>query len=96
MSDLIERLEAQNDLYWRVRNRVMERQQKLSISSIKKDKCRYETRKLIKAGEIQVMPCEVCGSKKTQVHHLDYEYPAEILFLCEKHHRNWHRENDIH
>lgn len=39
-----------------------------------------------KSGKIEKKPCEVCGSKKTEMHHPDYAEPAEVIWLCKKHH----------
>ncbi len=38
-------------------------------------------------------PCEVCGEIKTDGHHPNYDYPLEIMWLCRKHHREWHKIN---
>lgn len=44
-------------------------------------------RKLIK------QPCEVCGVEDVQAHHCDYNKPLEVMWLCVKHHVEWHKEN---
>lgn len=36
----------------------------------------------------------VCGSSKVIAHHPDYTKPLEVLWLCELHHKQWHREMD--
>ena len=37
--------------------------------------------------------CELCGSqKKIQKHHPDYDKPLDIIFLCEKCHKNHHKQ----
>lgn len=45
--------------------------------------------KLIRANN-----CSVCGStEKIEGHHDDYTKPLEVRWLCEKCHKQWHREN---
>lgn len=41
------------------------------------------------------MPCEVCGVKNAEIHHLDYSKPLKIKWLCRKHHCEWHKKNGI-
>lgn len=38
--------------------------------------------------------CEVCGSDETIVaHHCDYDKPLDVMWLCAKHHSEWHDLN---
>jgi len=39
-------------------------------------------------------PCEVCGEENSEAHHLDYNDPLNVLWLCKKHHREWHNGRD--
>lgn len=34
-----------------------------------------------------------CGSKITYAHHCDYNKPWEVIWLCSKHHVEWHKNN---
>lgn len=54
-------------------------------------KARIETKKAIYHGILKKQPCQVCGSKKSHVHHLDYTKPLLIEWLCRKHHMERHR-----
>lgn len=40
----------------------------------------------IRSGKLKREPCEVCGTVKVEAHHVDYEKPFEIVWLCRKHH----------
>jgi len=45
-------------------------------------------------GMIKRMPCEVCGTTKSQAHHYDYNKPLDVMWLCKKHHAEWHMNNE--
>lgn len=47
----------------------------------------------LKMGKIKRMPCEICGSMKSQAHHSDYNKPLDVMWLCRKHHAEWHMNN---
>ena len=46
----------------------------------------------IRDGKIVPQLCEVCGNK-AEAHHDDYSKPLNVRWLCFKHHRQWHHEN---
>lgn len=61
-------------------------------------KARYEKDRLkIKARNasrvLKRMPCEVCGNEKVEAHHDDYAKPLNVRWLCQAHHKQWHRDN---
>lgn len=60
---------------------------------VNKSKTRQLTNKAIYNGEIIKESCKECGSPDVQCHHLDYTDPYKIMWLCAKHHREWHRNN---
>lgn len=47
----------------------------------------------IKLGKLKRQPCEVCGAKKVEAHHPNYNEPLEIKWLCRKCHLEWHKNN---
>ena len=47
-----------------------------------------------RAGDIKMLPCEVCRYGITQAHHTDYSKPLEVMWLCRTHHQKWHEENE--
>jgi len=54
-------------------------------------KTRQKTKLLIKDGRIKPRNCNICGSKKTIIHHEDYGNPFDIVWLCEEHHKAYHQ-----
>ena len=46
----------------------------------------------VSRGAIARQPCERCGSTKSQGHHDDYSKPLNVMWLCQPHHRERHRE----
>src|SRR4029077_20113439 len=51
---------------------------------------RKETRKLIREGKVRLSNCKICGSRKVEIHHLDYDDPSRVIWLCSKHHKQAH------
>lgn len=47
----------------------------------------------VQSGELIKLPCEVCGCKKSEAHHCDYNKPLDVRWLCKKHHTEWHKNN---
>jgi len=47
----------------------------------------------IKSGKLKKDCCEVCGNKKVDAHHDDYNFPFEVRWLCRTHHALWHETN---
>lgn len=40
-------------------------------------------------------PCLICGEEKSQAHHEDYNKPLEIIWLCDKHHKELHKNRKL-
>ena len=47
----------------------------------------------IRGGVLIKQPCEVCGELKVIAHHCDYDKPLDVMWLCPKHHSEWHSVN---
>jgi hypothetical protein len=60
----------------------------------KKVAARYALRDAVKAGKIKREPC-FCGDPKSHGHHDDYDKPLEVIWLCDKHHRERHKEMEV-
>ena len=46
----------------------------------------------VRVGLIIRQPCSVCGETKSEGHHEDYSKPLDVIWLCNKHHRERHKE----
>ena len=44
-----------------------------------------------RAGRLVPQPCKVCGAGRVDAHHPDYAKPLEVVWLCRRHHMEWHR-----
>ena len=55
----------------------------------KRDAARSYAREYLKRGKLTKQGCEVCGGP-AQMHHPDYDRPLDVIWLCEKHHRDVH------
>jgi hypothetical protein len=49
-----------------------------------------EIKRKITNGEINKLPCAVCGNAKAQGHHEDYSKPFDLVWLCIRHHQYRH------
>jgi len=58
-----------------------------------KSKAHYLVTKAVSKGELIKLPCEKCESLKSIAHHTDYSKPLDVMWLCRKHHSEWHSEN---
>lgn len=47
------------------------------------------------SGRMTREPCEICGEKKVDGHHDDYDNPLEVRWLCRKHHNQLHSPKGI-
>lgn len=48
----------------------------------------------ISDGTLVREPCEVCGEKRVDAHHDNYDKPLDVRWLCRKHHRLHHERNN--
>jgi hypothetical protein len=49
----------------------------------------------IKKGTITRSPCCICGSDKSVAHHESYDKPLEVVFYCQIHHKERHKQMAI-
>jgi hypothetical protein len=65
---------------------------RLSADAQKKAKARRAVRYAVHMRRLTQEPCEVCGVDQTQAHHVDYDRPLDIRWLCPAHHAAEHRK----
>lgn len=75
--------ENNSSLYWKIKYKERDRG---------KLRARWVTKGLVKRGTIKKNPCQECGSIKVEAHHLDYNKPLGVIWLCIKHHRIIHKK----
>lgn len=44
----------------------------------------------VKRGKVDKLPCEICGSERSEAHHEDYTRPLQVHWLCRDHHLELH------
>lgn len=59
----------------------------------KKNKARILAQKALKAGKIKKHDCAKCGSKKSQMHHPNYNKPLKVIWLCALCHTKMHSKS---
>lgn len=73
---------AENKKFWLPNNRLKQKAHQAVAYAI-------ASKKLIR------QPCEKCGTNENVVaHHEDYNKPLDVVWLCQKHHRERHLEID--
>lgn len=56
-----------------------------------KIKARTYINRLVRTKKIKKENCFVCNSNlRIEAHHLDYNYPDKVIWLCRKHHNKQH------
>jgi len=55
----------------------------------KKDKARSAVNNAIRDGILFKQPCFICG-EKAEAHHPDYNRPLDVVWLCDRHHKEVH------
>ena len=69
--------------------KVYKKEKNLTVWGDAVRKLNYAKRKR----KIKQRPCEVCGDENSQAHHYDYNKPLDVMWLCPKHHAEWHENN---
>lgn len=57
----------------------------------KKHRARSILNSAVASGKIIRKPCRVCGNKRSQGHHNDYNKPLKVIWLCALHHAELHK-----
>lgn len=45
----------------------------------------------LKQGRLKKRPCLICGSEQSEAHHFDYRLPENVIWLCDRHHKDVHK-----
>ena len=45
----------------------------------------------ITSGDIKKEPCAICGNNNVHAHHVDYDDPYDVIWVCAEHHKWFHR-----
>ena len=53
---------------------------------------RRALRTAIESGRVMPLPCAMCGNAKADGHHVAYDMPLDVVWLCRLHHRQLHKE----
>lgn len=65
------------------------------LKNADKVKAHKKVRTALSSGKLVKQPCKTCGAVKVIAHHADYSKPLAVLWLCELHHKEWHRLNKV-
>lgn len=49
----------------------------------------------VKRGKVKKEVCGVCGSEQSESHHFDYANPLNVIWLCNEHHLELHRQDTL-
>jgi ribosomal protein S27AE len=58
----------------------------------RRTKCHSAVKRAIKAGKLVRQPCVRCGNEKSLAHHEDYDFPLDVMWLCQPCHKQRHKE----
>ena len=58
----------------------------------RRTKCHNAVTRAIKAGKLIRQPCIRCASQKSLAHHEDYDFPLDVMWLCQPCHKQRHKE----
>ena len=55
---------------------------------------KQKARGKVQHSRLESKPCEYpnCGCLKTEAHHWDYSRPLDVVWLCKKHHEEYHKK----
>ena len=73
------------------KKRIAKYNQRKKKKWAKKIKAQTFLRNAVRLGKIVKEPCEICNDIKSHGHHEDYNKPLEVHWLCDKHHKEVHK-----
>jgi hypothetical protein len=85
---------AENSRYCRECRKAYNRERRKTVPMTpeqrRKDIARSYAGVYKKRGKLVQEPCVKCGDQNSQMHHLDYSKPLEVIWLCRKCHLSEH------
>jgi len=80
-----------------------EKRKKLTTINTKKLRSKFPiqhaahqaVRKALRQQKLVKLPCVVCGSLKAVAHHDDYDKPLDVIWLCQVHHKERHKQIEV-
>jgi hypothetical protein len=69
------------------------RSHSLTDAQRRKDNARSKAGVYKRRGILTPLPCEDCGSTEVEMHHIDYNYPLIVAWLCRPCHLSHHRDS---
>lgn len=58
-------------------------------------RCHNAVALAVRFGKLERMSCSVCGAKKSLAHHESYDRPLDVVWYCQIHHKERHRQMAI-
>lgn len=58
-------------------------------------KARSDLNHAVNQGKIFRQTCLKCGAEKTEAHHQDYTKPLNVMWLCDYHHHQIHKNPEL-
>lgn len=72
--------------------KLAERQKKWREENPNKYKAHGKVAYEVRKGNLTPKPCEKCGEEESVAHHDDYSKPLDVTWLCDFHHKQWHKK----
>lgn len=64
-----------------------------AIEDARKNKAHREARRLVRLNNIEKPTCECLSTHQIEMHHIDYDRPYLVAFMCRRCHANEHHGN---
>ena len=88
--ELRKRLYKENKDTEEYKNAQIKANKKYRKNNPEKRKAHRAIQYALSVGKLKKEPCCICGDEKSQAHHEDYSFPLNVVWLCDKHHKEAH------
>ena len=58
----------------------------------RRTRCHNALIRAVRSGTIKKEPCCICGSENSLAHHEDYDFPLDVVWYCQPHHKERHKQ----